>query len=163
MRLKVNFANYILIFYFLNICGILHAIENFETFSSHATARKDSTKPNIRSRANTELNLLIDKNISVTSGNTNNNENVIADFMIQKLLRIGSGVSLSREIRKIPQQSSIFLALKGSFCNGNDIYGSNNCEFQWGDMIAGEIDFQEGITIDETHEIQGVFKVRINI
>lgn len=71
-----------------------------------------------------------------------------------------SGLSFSRTITQLPSNAYVYDALEGANCKSHDRYGSNDCVYKWGETLSGVINYKQGITIDETHEIQGVFKLK---
>ena len=130
-------------------CAYTHALEE-DVINAQAQG-------NLRSREKATVPIWKDLNeeITVTSDNDS------ADQM--KDLRTPSGVSFTRNINKIPDEVYVFDALEGNHCKKQDAYGSNDCFYEWGDDMKGLVKFKETLIIDETFEIQGVFKVRIDV
>jgi len=71
---------------------------------------------------------------------------VLFPMMMMMMLVSGDGVSFSRTITKIASDSSLnltFTAPKSS-CKSTDNYGSNDCQFNWGDNVTGVVNGKLG-------------------
>ena len=54
------------------------------------------------------------------------------------MLALGDGISFSRTITKIANDSALNLTFtSGASCKTTDAYGSNDCQFKWGDNVTG--------------------------
>lgn len=69
------------------------------------------------------------------------------------------GISISRTITTLPQESYLNAEVTGDFCAKTDKYGSNGCKFKWGDAVEGKIVFAQGIDLTEDHLVQGTFTI----
>mmetsp|Transcript_31700 Transcript_31700/g.54650 ORF Transcript_31700/g.54650 Transcript_31700/m.54650 type:complete len:174 (-) Transcript_31700:159-680(-) len=61
---------------------------------------------------------------------------------------LGSGVSFSRTVTEIADDSSFALKFD-SGCSSSDDYGSNDCSFNWGDEVTGSVDGELGHDLND--------------
>jgi len=74
------------------------------------------------------------------------------------------GVTLKRTFKKIPRGSYIMVKETTAshhkpHCKKNDRYGSNNCNFNWGDTVEGTMVLDPGMEITKEHEVHGKFTI----
>lgn len=62
----------------------------------------------------------------------------LALFALLPVFVIGDGIQFSRTITKIASDSALNLTF-ASGCKSTDAYGSNDCQFKWGENVKGSV------------------------
>lgn len=72
-------------------------------------------------------------------------------FALYSLFAYGDGISFSRTVTKIANDSALNLTFTkpAKSCKSTDAYGSNDCTFQWGDNITGSVSGKLGHDLDK--------------
>ncbi len=79
----------------------------------------------------------------------------------------GNGIQFSRTVRAIAPDTDFVLKFN-SGCSSSDSYGSNNCNFNWGDEVSGSYyghlghDLEAGSTLAVNMKVDKVISFNIN-
>jgi hypothetical protein len=74
-----------------------------------------------------------------------------------------TGIYFSRSISSWSPESPLQVQFDSKDCKETDVYGENNCHFDWGDQVAVNYSIYVNQTLDESAYLEGTFKVNSRI
>jgi hypothetical protein len=74
-----------------------------------------------------------------------------------------TGIYFSRSISSWSPDSPLQVQFDSKHCKETDVYGENNCHFDWGDQVDVNYSIYVNQTLDESAYLEGTFKVKSRI